>query len=175
LLVFLLGFLFAGIGKSPRILIAGQRVQPRGDSLPQEGKKVRAVSGSGKKRDAAEKADKSDKSDKDKKDTAEEKNELFLPEVEENQEYMSEIYRCGECGYEQDEPGNCPDHDDVELVLVASKGRNPLEPPELDGNEDLVADMPLKGLEFRKNKQPENASSTAKIGVPQDNKKTEKK
>jgi hypothetical protein len=89
---------------------------------------------------------------KDAKAKEEEKKQesLFLAEPDENQAYVPEIFRCGECGYEQDEPGNCPDHALAPLTLVLSKGKNPLEPTEVDGNEDLLVDIPLTGLAFKK-------------------------
>ena len=76
--------------------------------------------------------------------------ELFLKEGKANQQFLPDIFRCPECGYEQDEPGSCPDHDESALVLVRSKGKNPLEPPEVDGNEDIVVDIPLTGLSLKK-------------------------
>lgn len=76
--------------------------------------------------------------------------DLFLREGKENQKFLPDIFRCPECGYEQDEPGTCPDHDESVLVLVRSKGKNPLEPSEVDGNEDIVVDIPLTGLSLKK-------------------------
>jgi len=76
--------------------------------------------------------------------------ELFLPETAADQVYLPDIFRCSECGYEQDEPGTCPDHEEVQLIKVLSKGRNPLEPAEFDGNEDLIVDIPITGLTVRK-------------------------
>lgn len=78
--------------------------------------------------------------------------ELFLPEENINQKYLPDIYRCPECGYEQDEPGFCPDHNEIELVRILAASRDPLEPSELDGNEDILVDIPLKNLEFHKEK-----------------------
>jgi hypothetical protein len=105
------------------------------------------------------------KSDKKKKiEEAEEKTEeLFLPEEEANQKFLPDIYRCPECGYEQDEPGFCPDHNEVELVKILAAGRDPLEPSELDGNEDILVDIPLKNLEFRKEAVLKNASDSPNI------------
>lgn len=74
---------------------------------------------------------------------------LFLPETAENKAHVTELYRCPDCGYEQDETGFCPDHDEQALTLVLSQGRNPLEPAEVDGNEDLLVDLPLSGLQFK--------------------------
>lgn len=76
--------------------------------------------------------------------------EDFLPDVEENREFLPELFRCSECGYEQDEEGYCPDHTEIELIKILSRGRNPLEPSELDGNEDIIVDIPFRGLQFRK-------------------------
>jgi len=96
----------------------------------------------------------------------EEGDDLFLQEVKENQEYLPDMYRCPECGYEQDETGNCPDHEGTPLVLVLTKGKNPLEPPDVDGNEDLIVDMPLTGLNIKK-AAPGTASGTANVpGTP---------
>ncbi|NLI78056.1 MAG: hypothetical protein GX442_16685 [Candidatus Riflebacteria bacterium] len=94
-----------------------------------------------------------------------EENGLFLPEVADNQTYLPDIFRCPECGYEQDEPGTCPDHGETELIKILSKGKNPLAPPELDGNEDLLVDVPLTGLVLRKTPAP-IASGTAGAPAP---------
>ncbi|MDD3148878.1 MAG: hypothetical protein PHD82_16415 [Candidatus Riflebacteria bacterium] len=87
---------------------------------------------------------------------------LFLKEAEKAREFLPDLYRCPECGYEQDEPGTCPDHNTLELVKVLSRGRDPLEPAELDGNEDIIVDIPLKDLQFKK----ENVIQTASESVP---------
>lgn len=79
---------------------------------------------------------------------------LFLQEGEKMIDYVPDIYRCPECGYEQDEPGTCPDHNTLDLVKVISKGRDPLEPAEFDGNEDIIVDVPLKNLLFKKEVEP---------------------
>ncbi len=89
--------------------------------------------------------------------------ELFLKEEEANARFMPDIFRCPECGYEQDEPGFCPDHDKIELIKVLSRGRDPLEPTELDGNEDILVDVPLKNLEFRKEANLEVASEAEPV------------
>ncbi|MBI3039474.1 hypothetical protein HYY75_10610, partial [bacterium] len=102
------------------------------------------------------------------KDSSKEKQteeDLFLKEPEENQAYLPDIYRCPECGYEQDEEGTCPDHDNP-LVLVLSKGKNPLEPPEVDGNEDLLVDFPITGLTFRKPSQVQGATQSIPLPRP---------
>jgi hypothetical protein len=91
---------------------------------------------------------KSEKSDKE--ENAGIDQELFLQEEESNVKFLPDIFRCPECGYEQDEAGYCPDHNEIELVKILAKGRDPLEPTELDGNEDIIVDIPLKNLEFRK-------------------------
>ncbi len=99
-----------------------------------------------------EKKEKKEKKEEKEKDEEKEgkKDQLFLPEPDDSQTYVPEIFRCSECGYEQDEPGKCPDHDETELIMVRSKGRNPLEPPEVDGNEDIAVDFPLTNLMFKK-------------------------
>ncbi|HEY9070679.1 MAG TPA: hypothetical protein VIV61_10520 [Candidatus Ozemobacteraceae bacterium] len=83
-------------------------------------------------------------------DKEEASEDLFLREGKDNQKFLPDIFRCPECGYEQDEPGTCPDHDESPLVLVRSQGKNPLEPPDVDGNEDIVVDIPLTGLSLKK-------------------------
>lgn len=84
--------------------------------------------------------------------------ELFLPD-QENLDFMPDIFRCPDCGYEQDEPGFCPDHIEVSLIRVPDKNRDPLAPPELDGNEDLIVDIPLRGIQFRKD-EPSTATDS---------------
>lgn len=117
----------------------------------------------------SEKAKVADKSKKSSKKTdakasdaeiSEKDEDLFLKEEEANLKFLPDIYRCSECGYEQDEPGFCPDHNEVELVKVLAKGRDPLEPAELDGNEDILVDIPLKNLEFRKDAVLSTASES---------------
>ncbi len=95
-------------------------------------------------------AGKSDKKEGKDATAPEEEEGLFLAETPETQTWLPDIWRCPECGYEQDEPGTCPDHGETELVKVLAKGKNPLAPAELDGNEDLVVDIPLTGLVLRK-------------------------
>ncbi|MBF0546474.1 MAG: hypothetical protein HQM08_18655 [Candidatus Riflebacteria bacterium] len=127
---------------------------------------------SGKKKDESssdkkgKKKDSKDSKDKKKSEKNEEDDSLFLKEKQESQEYLPDIFRCPECGYEQDEPGNCPDHDETVLIMVKSKGKNPLEPPEVDGNEDLITDVPIADLAFKRAVSPENASPTPKIDQP---------
>ncbi len=74
----------------------------------------------------------------------------FLPESDLAKDYVPKIYRCPECGYEQDMAGFCPDHNLIELTLIVDRTRNPLAPPEYDGNEDILVDIPLKNLQFKK-------------------------
>ncbi len=82
---------------------------------------------------------------------------MFLQDAEKAIDYLPDIFRCPECGYEQDEAGTCPDHNTIELVRILSRGKDPLEPSELDGNEDIIVDFPLKDLQFRK--QPDKTAS----------------
>lgn len=87
------------------------------------------------------------KKDKDaKKAEAKKQDSVFLPEKEETEQYTPDLWRCPDCGYEQDEAGICPDH--AELVQVLAKGKNPFEAPELDGNEDLIVDIPLPTMKY---------------------------
>ncbi len=101
--------------------------------------------------------------DKKKAQVQEDEDAMFLKDAEKAMTYLPDIFRCPECGYEQDEPGNCPDHNTIELVKVLSRGRDPLEPAELDGNEDLIVDIPLKGLQFRKDVVVPVASETPEL------------
>ena len=73
-----------------------------------------------------------------------------LPEPDLAKNYVPDIYRCPECGYEQDISGTCPDHTTVDLVIIRDKARNPLAPVEYDGNEDIIVDIPLKNVVFKK-------------------------
>lgn len=73
----------------------------------------------------------------------------LLADNENSKSYMPDIYRCPDCGYEQDEPGTCPDHSSLELIKVISDGKDPLAPQELDGNEDILVDVPLN-IQFKK-------------------------
>lgn len=101
--------------------------------------------------------------DKKKSQVQEDEDSMFLKDAEKAMTYLPDIFRCPECGYEQDEPGNCPDHNTIELVKVLSRGRDPLEPAELDGNEDLIVDIPLKDLQFRKDVVVPVASETPEL------------
>lgn len=79
--------------------------------------------------------------------------------------YMPDIYRCPDCGYEQDEPGFCPDHVTLELIKIISAPKDPLAPAELDGNEDILVDVPLN-IQFKKDqieeKKEESDSNSKK-------------
>lgn len=95
-------------------------------------------------------ADSKDKRKRTRKEDVEEPEEqLFLKEGAGQEKFLPDVYRCPECGYEQDESGACPDHDQFALVKVLSQGKNPLAPTEVDGNEDLIVDIPLTGLTLR--------------------------
>ncbi len=117
------------------------------DSFPQltAGRRVFAQTVTKK---TVKKKKKADAVEKKKKTT--EEDSTFIMDTEKARDYLPDIYRCPECGYEQDEPGTCPDHNTMELIKVLSRGRDPLEPAELDGNEDLIVDIPLKDLQFKK-------------------------
>jgi len=119
-----------------------------------ESKRGASDADSKKSRDKAKSGDKTGAGDE------EAGEELFMKEGKENQKFLPDIFRCPECGYEQDEPGFCPDHDESALVLVRSKGKNPLEPSEVDGNEDIVVDIPLTGLSLKK-----AATATGTAGI----------
>ncbi|NLM18183.1 MAG: hypothetical protein GX221_10745 [Candidatus Riflebacteria bacterium] len=100
-----------------------------------------------------------------KKEARERKQEQELAQqkqaqTEKKRIFFPDIYRCPECGYEQDIPGKCPDHPFSDLLKTFAKTQNPLEPTELDGNEDLIADIPLSNLTFYGPK-PSSASDTA--------------
>lgn len=81
----------------------------------------------------------------------------FLFDRVKDLDFMPNIFRCLDCGYEQDQEGFCPDHTETSLIIVPDRTRDPLEPVELDGNEDLIVDMPLSGLKFR---SPKNNLAT---------------
>lgn len=104
---------------------------------------------------------KSEARNKKKEEKKLEEDSIFLKDTEKTIDYLPEIFRCPECGYEQDFAGNCPDHNTLELIKVLSPGRDPLEPAELDGNEDIIVDIPLKNLQFRK--EPGPATSTKEV------------
>ncbi len=86
----------------------------------------------------------------DKKSEKEDNNDLgLLQDNDKSKDYMPDIYRCPDCGYEQDEPGFCPDHTTLELIKIISNPNDPLSPTELDGNEDILVDVPLN-IDFKK-------------------------
>lgn len=113
----------------------------------------------------AKKTSKSRKREKKKDVEKKDDQDLFLKEATKNNDYLPDIYRCPVCGYEQDEPGTCPDHNKTPLIKILSKGRSPLMPTELDGNEDILVDIPLKSLEFKKVTLDNIASSTDEINT----------
>lgn len=78
----------------------------------------------------------------------------FLIDNEKAKDYMPDIFRCPDCGYEQDEEGYCPDHSSLKLVKIISNPNDPLAPQELDGNEDILVDVPLN-IEFKKDELEE--------------------
>lgn len=73
--------------------------------------------------------------------------------------WIFEIYRCPECGYEQDEPGYCPDHINTKLVKVDNLEQILFQPNELDGYEDIIVDIPLETIKPR-NEDDKKVSST---------------
>ena len=111
--------------------------------------RLEAARRSRKSNDKSKKTDK--KTDSKSNKTSEESNDEsgFLQDQDKAKSYMPDIYRCPDCGYEQDEPGFCPDHSTLELVKVISNVKDPMAPTELDGNEDILVDVPLH-LEFKK-------------------------
>ena len=123
------------------------------------GERARKPSSSSSKKKTTEGQEKKGKDEEEKP-----KESLFLPEPDQSQAYTPEIFRCAECGYEQDELGVCPDHESNQLILVLSKGKNPLEPPEVDGNEDLLVDIPLTNVTFKK--KGSAASDTSPLSKP---------
>lgn len=88
---------------------------------------------------------------------------MFLQEADQSATFMPDIYRCPGCGYEQDEEGTCPDHTTIALVKILSAGRDPLAPAELDGNEDIIVDVPLKNIEFRKEAETTPATDSEQL------------
>ena len=87
-------------------------------------------------------------------------NELLM-DNEKSRDYMPDIFRCPDCGYEQDEAGFCPDHTTLELVKIISDIKNPLAPSELDGNEDILVDVPLN-IDFKKDELDKKDEVTTK-------------
>ena len=104
-------------------------------------------------------------------------NELLM-DNEKSRDYMPDIFRCPDCGYEQDEAGFCPDHTTLELVKIISDIKNPLAPSELDGNEDILVDVPLN-IDFKKDelekKVDETESKDEKKSSNKSNEKSSKK
>ena len=97
-------------------------------------------------------------------------NNELLVDNEKSRDYMPDIYRCPDCGYEQDEAGFCPDHTTLELVKIISDTKNPLAPSELDGNEDILVDVPLN-IDFKKDDLEKKVDET----VTKDDKSSSKK
>jgi len=103
-----------------------------------------------KSRKNNKKNEKSNKSSQKKEEKTEKKDsDSFLPDNDNAKSYMPDIYRCPDCGYEQDEAGFCPDHVTLELVKIISNAKDPMVPNELDGNEDILVDVPLN-IVFKK-------------------------
>ena len=102
-------------------------------------------------------------------------NNDLLMDSEKSRDYMPDIYRCPDCGYEQDEAGFCPDHTTLELVKIISDTKNPLAPSELDGNEDILVDVPLN-IDFKKDELEKKVdeSETKKDEKKSSNKSNEK-
>ena len=133
-------------------------VSGESDAKASRDKKRKALAKTGDQKKKSEKATEAEDKDKEAPD-----DDLFLAETKENQTWLPDLFRCPECGYEQDESGTCPDHLETTLVLVRVEGKNPLEPPEVDGNEDLIVDMPVTGLVFKK---AATASGSASVARP---------
>lgn len=106
--------------------------------------------------------------------STEDANDGLLSDNEKAKSYMPDIYRCPDCGYEQDEPGFCPDHVSLELIKIISNSNDPLAPAELDGNEDILVDIPLN-IQFKKDdlELKQDDASTMK-NQSNDNKKSSK-
>lgn len=110
------------------------------DKITRSGRSASGTAGKDKRRRVQAKDEESD---------AKEEEGLFLKETSGQDKFLPDVFRCPECGYEQDEPGVCPDHDQSELIKVLSEGKSPLAPAEVDGNEDILVDIPLTGLVLR--------------------------
>jgi hypothetical protein len=102
----------------------------------------------------------------------------LLMDNEKSRDYMPDIFRCPDCGYEQDEAGYCPDHTTLELVKIISDVKNPLAPSEFDGNEDILVDVPLN-IDFKKDelekKDEEATTEDKKKSSNKSNEKSSKK
>lgn len=133
------------------------------DSIPQFAMTTRLVAAPAAK-ETRRVTRKKKKAESDKKDSAQvDEDSRFLKDTEKTVAFLPEIFRCPECGYEQDEPGICPDHNTFELIKILTRGRDPLEPAEFDGNEDLIVDIPLKDLQFKKDAVVPTASDTTQV------------
>jgi hypothetical protein len=99
----------------------------------------------------------------------------YLPESDLAKDYIPEIYRCPECGYEQDSPGLCPDHSLIQLALIVDRTKNPLAPTEYDGNEDILVDIPLKNLVFKKEQLSDEATDSEDTANDKAKEKEDKK
>ncbi len=127
----------------------------------------------GSRLEAARRSRKSNKSNKTEKKSESKKESSsseddsgFLQDKDESKSYMPDIYRCPDCGYEQDEEGFCPDHSTLALVKIISNPKDPMAPNELDGNEDILVDVPLN-IVFKKD---EIESKTDNDSEKKDNK-----
>ncbi|MDD3000958.1 MAG: hypothetical protein PHF29_04325 [Candidatus Riflebacteria bacterium] len=103
-----------------------------------------------KSKKSSSKTDKAKSSAQSNESTKSENDSDYLPEPDSAKSYVPDIYRCPECGYEQDVIGTCPDHATIDLVFIRDKARDPLAPAEYDGNEDIIVDIPLKNVVFKK-------------------------
>lgn len=138
------------------------------DCLKSSYSKIEAARKSRKNNKKNEKSNTS--SQKKEEKSAKKDSDSFLPDNDNAKSYMPDIYRCPDCGYEQDEAGFCPDHVTLELVKIISNPKDPMAPNELDGNEDILVDVPLnivfkkddleaKKTEEKPSEEPKNKSS----------------
>ncbi len=132
---------------------------------------------SNKKSNSSSKTKKTESKTETSKNTDDSSNNELLMDNEKSRDYMPDIFRCPDCGYEQDEAGFCPDHTTLELVKIISDVKNPLAPSELDGNEDILVDVPLN-IDFKKDelekKNDESASKEEKKTSTKSDKSNEK-
>ncbi len=137
----------------------------------------RSNKNSSSKKSSSSKSKKSESKTETSKDTDDSSNNELLMDNEKSRDYMPDIFRCPDCGYEQDEAGFCPDHTTLELVKIISDVKNPLAPSELDGNEDILVDVPLN-IDFKKDdlekKNDEPASKDEKKSSNKSDKSNEK-
>ena len=124
------------------------------------------------KNNKAKKADKKSSAKKQESNTSKESDTGFIQDNDKSKGYMPDIYRCPDCGYEQDESGYCPDHVTLELVKVISNPKDPMAPSELDGNEDILVDVPLN-IQFKKD-EIEAKKTEEKSSVDTNNKSSKK-